>query len=316
MKFKKILSVGIHKYLLDPQTWDKIDALTESRVSLDEDDKQIDKYLAEAECLLVTFNKADKVMIDKSPNLKYIGALATGVGKIDTNYASKKRIIVTNIPGYSTEGVAELVFAMLLENLRDISRAKTESKQKRTSESNFHGREIKGKKFGILGLGRIGRRTAEIAQAFGADVSYWSKNRKKDVEKKGIKYSEINKLLSGSDIISIHFALNDKTEDIINKDRVNRIKEGAIVINTAPLELLDITAFESRLKKGDLTFIFDHTDPGDITNDNLAMLRQYGNCITYPVLGYWTEEAKKAKQDIFVNNMKAFLMGKPQNVVN
>lgn len=316
MKFKKILTVGINKSQLDPTTWDKIDALTEKRISLAEDDRQIDKHLLDADCLLVTFNKADKQMIDKAPNLKYIGALATGVGKIDTNYATSKKIVVTNIPGYSTEAVAELVFAVLLENLRDISRAKIESKQKRTSEDNFSGKEIKGKKFGVIGLGRIGTRVAQLAKAFEADVVYWSRNRKPKEEKNGIKYVSLDELLKNSEIISLNLALNKETENIMNKSKIKIIKSGGIIINTAPLELLDLNALELRLKSGDLTFIFDHTDPGDISDKDLKMLRQYDSCITYPVLGYITDGARAAKQEIFVDNLKKYLAKKPTNKVN
>src|SRR3989344_1605469 len=134
MKFKKVLVVGIEDSQLDKKYWQKIDELTTKRVSLLEDSPDIDKNLADTDCLLVYFNKADKEMIDKAPSLKYIGALATGVGKIDTKYAASKGIVVTNIPGYSTESVAELVFAVLLENLREIARAKMESKKGNRSE--------------------------------------------------------------------------------------------------------------------------------------------------------------------------------------
>ena len=316
MKFKKLLVVGIDESQLDKSCWDKIDELSEKRVMVSADSPKISAELKDADGLLIYFNKADKEMIDVAPNLKYIGALATGVGKIDSDYASNKNIIVTNVPGYSTESVAELVFAVLLENLRDISRAKTESKKKRTSEADFFGREIRGKKFGVIGLGRIGARVAQLGKSFGADVSYWSRNRKSEDENNGIKYADLDELIQRSDIISLHLALNKDTENILDKTRIEKIKSGAIFINTAPLELLDISALSSRLKRRDITFIFDHTDTGDISDSNLAMLTKHDNCISYPVLGYWTEEAKMLKEEIFVNNMKSFLEGKPQNVVS
>lgn len=315
MKFKKILVVGIQKPQLDNSTWKSLNSLTEKIVLLSPDSKQITKELKNTDCLLVYFNKADKEMIDSAPNLKYIGALATGVGKIDIKYAASKRIIVTNIPGYSTESVAELVFAVLLENLREIARAKMESKKGNRSELGFSAREIKGKYFGILGLGRIGHRVAQIAQGFGADVHYWSKHRKETVEKEGIKYSPIEKVLKQADILSIHFALNDETNDIINKERVDMIKKGVIVINTAPMELINYDALKNRLKSKEITFIFDHTDLGDITEEKLKELQKYDNCITYPVLGYISQEARVAKQEIFVNNIENFLKGKPVNIV-
>ncbi|HVZ11741.1 MAG TPA: 2-hydroxyacid dehydrogenase [Patescibacteria group bacterium] len=316
MKFKKALVVGIDQSQLDNSTWGAIDELAEKRVMLTADSKDINNELKDADALLVYFNKADREMIDVAPNLKYIGALATGTGKIDSDYAATKNIIVTNVPGYSTESVAELVFGVLLEKLREIARAKSESKEGNRSELGFTGTEIKGKKFGVLGLGRIGARVGELAQAFGADVSYWSQNRKKDVEKNGLKYAEIDEVLSSSDILSIHFALNSNTEDIINEERVNKIKKGAIIVNTAPMELINYDALLKRVKNGELTFIFDHTDLGDITEEKLKALQVCDNCTTYPCIGYISAEARVAKQDIFVENMKSFLSGKPQNTVS
>lgn len=314
MKFKKIVSIGLSEEILDKKYWDKLDALAEERVLLPKDSDKAEKELSDADCLLVWFNGADEALIDQAPNLKYIGALATGVGKIDVAYAQSKGITVTNIPGYSTEGVAELVLAVLLENLRDLSRAKTESKKARTSESNFKGKEIKGKDFGVIGLGRIGSRVAELADAFGANIYYWSRTRKPELEGK-FKYQELDQMISHCDFLSIDLALNSETEGILNAERIAAMKKGAIVINTAPLELIDLDALNKRLDETTLTFIFDHTDPDDINDEQLDQLRQHDNCITYPVLGYTTDEARIALQDIFVSNVESFLNGSPVNSV-
>lgn len=315
MKFKKILVIGISKTSLDSNYWSELDKLTSELVFLSEDSKDLVKHLNNADCLLVYFNGVDKTMIDKGPNLKYIGALATGVGKINTSYANKRRIVVTNIPGYSTESVAELVFAVILEQIRELSRAKEESRKGNRSESGFSATEIKGKTFGVLGFGRIGQRVAQIAQGFGANVLYWSNHRKKKLENSNIKYADFDKVVSQSDFLSLHFALNSETENILNSKRITKIKKGAIVVNTAPMELLDIDALEKRLKRGDITFVFDHTDLGDITEENLKRLQKYNNCITYPVLGYISKEARAAKQEIFIENVRSFLKGKSQNIV-
>src|SRR5258708_673069 len=109
MKFKKILVIGINESQLDAQSWQRIDSLTEKRVMLAENSPEIDIHLKDADCLLVFFNGITKEQMDAAPQLKYIGALATGVGKIDTKYAASKGIVVTNLPGYSTESVAEFV---------------------------------------------------------------------------------------------------------------------------------------------------------------------------------------------------------------
>jgi glycerate dehydrogenase len=314
MKFKKLVSVGISEEIIDKKYWDMLSELAEERVLLPKDSDKIEEELANADGLLVWFNGADKDLIDKAPSLKYIGALATGVGKIDVAYATSKGIVVTNIPGYSTEAVSELVIAVLLENLRDLSRGKTKSKQARTPEFDFSGREIKGRDFGVIGLGRIGTRVAELAKAFGADVYYWSRSPKPDVSDK-FKYEELDQMISHCDFLSINLALNHETEGILNAERIAAIKDGAVVINTAPLELIDLEALDERLSKGTITFIFDHTDPDDINDEWLERLRKHDNCITYPVLGYITDEAKTALQEIFVNNAKSFLSGSPTNTV-
>lgn len=316
MKFKKILVVGISESALDQNYWNEIKKLTTQLKFLDEDSKDLPDQLKTADGLLVYFNSVDKNMIDQAPNLKYIGALATGVGKIDSAYAKKKGIVVSNIPGYSTESVAELVFVVILEHIREIARAKKESKEGNRSEAGFSATEIKGKKFGVLGLGRIGQRVAQLAAAFGAEVLYWSKSRKKDFENKNIKYEDLDKLIPQCDFLSIHFALNSETEGIMNDKRIAKIKKGAVVVNTAPMELVGIDALEKRLKKGDITFIFDHTDLGDISEKDLKRLQRYKNCVTYPAIGYISQEARENKQEIFVSNLENFLKGKPSNVVN
>ena len=315
MKFKKIVSVGIDESILTKAYQKRLHEFSEEYVSLAGDSESISSELKNADCLLVWFNGADREIIDKAPNLKYIGALATGVAKIDVAYAASKGITVTNIPGYSTEAVSELVFAVLLENLREICRAKTESKQARTSEASFSGREIKGKDFGIVGFGRIGSRVAEIAAGFGANVYYWSRSKKPEHEGK-FKYEGLDQLITHCDFVSVNLALNSETEKIFDAKRIAAIKKGSIVVNTAPVELFDLEALNERLAKKDLTFIFDHTDPGDISDQALDRLRKHENCITYPVLGYITQEAKITLQEMFIENIENFLKGSPINRVN
>ena len=161
----------------------------------------------------------------------------TGFGRIDAAYAAKKGITVCNIAGYATEGVAEFVFAALLEYLREVTRAKIQAQTGNYSEASYTGTEIKGKTFGVIGLGRIGGRVAELAKGFGANVVYWSHKRKTEAEKVGIKYVEVDTLLRTSDIISLHMSFNPETKGFLDAKRIAMIKSGAVVINTAPMEL-------------------------------------------------------------------------------
>lgn len=315
MKFKKALMVNISEDKLDPTYWKKLDSLVESKVSLPKDSPQIQKELADTDCILTGFQiDVGQKEIDAAPNLKYVSVLATAYGKIDTDYAKKKGIVVTNVPGYSTESVAELVFAVILENMRDIAKARERGDKGNYSEAGLKAIEIKDKVFAVLGLGRIGGRVAEIAKGFGADVRYWSKNRKKEFEKSGIKCQNADRLISEADIISLHFAETPETKHFLNKKRINSIKPGALIISTVPNEITDLDALEERFKKGDITFISDHAD--ELDEKDAKRLSKYENCIFYPPIGYISAEARIAKQEIFIGNMEAFLNGKPQNEVN
>lgn len=316
MKLRKIVTIGIGESSLDKTYWNKIDSLCEKRISLAKDSPEIKSQLKEADCLLVNpfAFKTDKEIIDAASNLKYIGALATAYGKVDCEHAKSKSIVVTNIPGYSTEAVAEFTFAIILEHMRELERGKKQAREGNYSESDFSPTEIKNKIFGILGLGRIGSRVAELALAFGADVRYWSNNRKKEFEKMGVKYEDIDALITKCDIITLHLAQTSDTENFLNEAKFQKIKSGAIVVNTAPMELVDINALEKRLAKGDITFILDHSD--EMKEEYLKRLSKYKNCIIYPPIAYVTKEARVAKQEIFVSNIESLLKGKAINVVS
>ncbi|MDE1825570.1 MAG: hypothetical protein KGH77_04375 [Candidatus Micrarchaeota archaeon] len=314
MKFGKILTIGIGESALDKEHWKRLDALAEERISLSEHSEEIKKHLADAECLLVKLNPVTTEYINDAPHLKYIGALATAYGRINSTSAKNMGIVVTNVPGYATESVAEFVFAVVLEHMREIERGKKQGSEGNYSESGFSATEIKGKKFGILGMGKIGGRVAEIALGFGADVMYWSKNRKKEFEAKGINYEDVDSLVSKADIISLHFAQTEDTKGFLGESRIAKIKKGAIIVNTTSMESVNIDVLEDRLRKNDITFILDYSD--EISSENLKRLLKYKNCIIYPPIAYISDEGKIAKQDIFISNMEKFLEGNNQNRVN
>jgi glycerate dehydrogenase len=314
-KFKKVLTVGIAEPALDFEYWQRIKALSERIINLPKDSAEIEKELANAECLLTGFGViVDKKVIESAPNLKYIGVLATAYGKVDIDYAKSKGITVCNIPGYATEAVAEFVFAVILDHIRETERGKKQVKEGNYSEVGFSAIEIKNKIFGILGLGKIGSRVAEIALGFGADVRYWDINRKKELELKGVKYEEADDLISKCDFLSLHFAQVKDTENFLYEERIQKIKKGAIVINTAPMELVDINALEKRLESGDITFILDHSD--EMSAEDINKFSKFENCIIYPPIAYVTKEARITKQEIFVGNIENFLKGTPTNQVN
>jgi glycerate dehydrogenase len=312
MKLYKILCLGFTGSELEDEYWEQLDNLAETRVNIAED--ELSKH-SDADALLVKLGaKVPKETIDQLPKLKYVGMLGTGYGGIDTAYATSKSITVTNIADYATEGVAEFTFGILIEWCRGVSRALGLAWDGVYEDDDHPGMEIKGKKFGVIGLGNIGKRTAELAQAFGGDVSYWSHNRKEDAEAKGIKYQELDDLLANSDIITLNLALNPETEGIINTDRLKKIKTDAIFINTSPMELIDFEALVTRLKQNDMVFMLDHSD--EMTEEQLKELKQFPRCKVYPAIAYLTREASLLKKQIYVDNVKNYLDGKPTNKVN
>jgi len=314
-RFKQIICLDFTGSELEPAGWRLVDQLTDHRLIVNKSNNDLASKLQTADCLLVGLGaKIGPELIDKAPNLRYIGMLGTGYGGIDVAYAAKKGITVTNITDYATESVAEFFIGVLLDQLRDLARAKTQAKQGDYSDEAYNGSVIKGKTIGVVGLGNIGLRTAQLAQAFGAHVIYWSKHRKPDAEKAGIKYVSLDRLLATSDVISLNLALNLKTEGILNSKRVKTIKKGAIMINPSPMELIDFPALASRLKKGDTTFILDHSD--EITAEQDKILRKFKNCVMYPPIGYITAEATQLKRSVYIDNIRNYLAGHPTSVVN
>lgn len=312
MELQKIVCLGFNGSELEDNYWQELDSLVEQRV-LAADEAEATKN-TDADGLLVKLGaKVSKDLIDKFPNLKYIGMLGTGYGGIDTAYAASKGITVTNIADYATEGVTEFAFGILLEYLRDIAKARKQAKEGNYSD-NFTGSEIKDKKFGVIGLGDIGKRTAQLAQAFGADVCYWSRNRKEDAEKSGIKYCELGDLVANSDIITLNLAYSPDTEGIINAELVSSIKRHAIFINPSPMELVDFTALVERLKKNDIVFMLDHSD--EMTEEQLKALQPLDNAIVYPAIAYLSREAGQLKKRIYIDNVKHYVDGTPVNKVN
>ncbi len=315
MKFNKALLVGIDKSALGKDYWRRLEKVIAKFAFLPKDSKEMQKQLADSDCLLVGFGiEVNKDHINGAPNLKYIGTLATAFGKVDTACARKKKIPVCNLAGYSTEAVAEFTIAAILEYLRKLQEGKLRGKAGNYSESGLQAAELKGKKFGVLGLGSIGNRVAELAQGFDSHVSYWSRHRKKEPEARGIKYEDANSLIATSDFISINLAETKGTEKFLSSKRINSLKKGAVVINTTPMELVDVDALITRLKKKDITFLFDHSD--ETNKEDMKKLSKYENCIIYPPIAYITNEAQVVKQEMFVANIENFLKGSPTNVVN
>lgn len=315
MKFDKAVLIGINENSLSKENWKKFDALVGKRVQLAPNDPNLKKELADADCLFNGFGvDVKKDLIDAAPKLKYIGVFATAFNFVDTEYAKSKGIAVCNVAGYSSEAVAEFLFGSLLEYMRDLEGSKKLAREGVNEYNGALGSEIKGRVFGIIGMGNIGSTVAGIAQGFGADVRYWSKNKKPQMEAKGVKYENVDDLIKHSDILTLHFSHNKDTVGFMNRKRIESMKKGAILLSYISFESYDLDAVAERVSKGEISFIFENTEETPkAVFEKFAKLK---NSSIYPSNAYATNEAMARRQTIFVDNVDNFLKGKPTNKVN
>ena len=254
------------------------------------------------------------------PCLKYIGVAATGYNVIDTAEASRRGIVVTNVPAYSTDSVAQTVFAFILEHSMNVAKHSETVHQNGWTNCPFFYfqvtplHELAHKTIGIVGLGRIGRKVAEIAHAFGMEVVAHSRTEKADVPDY-IKQIDLDKLFKISDFVTLHCPLTPQTEKLVNAEKLALMKRSAILINTSRGPVVDEAALADALNNGQIAGAAADTlstEPPKADNPLLTAK----NCFITPHLAWATAEAKSRLVDVIVNNIKAFAEGTPINVVN
>lgn len=274
---------------------------------------------AEADIVLTNKVIINREVMAQLSQLKYIGVLATGYNVVDIEAAHERGIIVTNVPAYSTESVAQMVFAHLLTVTNRTEHYALQNRQGRWTKNpdfcywDFSHMELAGKTFGIVGLGNIGRRVAEIALAFGMQVKALT-SKSADTLPAGIEKADLEVLLATSDVISLHCPLTDTTRHLINRDTLSKMRPSAILINTGRGPLVDDQAVASALAKGQLAaFCADVLTEEPPKADN-PLLNQPNAFIT-PHIAWATEEARSRLLQVAISNVQAFLNAQPKNVV-
>ena len=253
------------------------------------------------------------------PDLKYIGVMATGYNVVDINAARERGIIITNIPAYSTDSVAQMVFAHILNITNSVAHyAEANRKGRWSSNADFcywdtQLTELAGKTIGIVGLGHIGKKVARIARDFGMDVfAYTSKHSASLPD--GIQKTTLEGLLGVSDILTLHCPLNDDTREMINAETIKRMKHGAILINTGRGPLGNEYDVACALKSGQLGgYGADVMCQEPPAADN--PLFDAPNAFITPHVAWATLEARGRLMKTAVENIKAFANGDPINVV-
>ena len=255
------------------------------------------------------------------PDLKYIGVLATGYNIVDTAAAKERKIIVTNVPSYSTISVAQLTFALLLELCHHVQKHSDSVMQGKWAESvdfcywDFPLIELSGKTLGIIGFGNIGKKVAEIATVFGMNIIAASRYQTDQSARNNFRWAEISEVLEQADVVSIHCPLTPETKGLINFESLKRMKSSAFLINTSRGPVIMEQDLADALNKGIIAGAgIDVLSIEPPAKDN--PLFNAKNCLITPHIAWATKEARGRLMDIAVNNLAAFINGKRVNVVN
>ncbi|NWJ51705.1 MAG: D-2-hydroxyacid dehydrogenase [Bacteroidetes bacterium] len=316
--------VVLDGYTLNPGdlSWDSLNEIGELTV-YDRTIKEADaiiKAIADAEIVFTNKTPITKDILEKVPSVKYIGVLATGYNVVDVVAATASGITVTNIPAYSTPSVAQMTFALLLEMCNQVGKHNDTVWTGQWSNSpdfcfwNTPLIELAGKTLGIIGFGRIGKATAKIAQAFGMKVLVYTRNRTAELKNTTCQYADFEDLLAHSDVISLHCPLTEATRGIINRDTISRMKDGVLIVNTARGPLIvevDLVAALNSGKVAGAALDVVSVEPIEKTNE----LFNAKNCIITPHIAWAPKESRERLMNITVENLKAFIDGRPVNVV-
>ena len=257
---------------------------------------------------IVVTNKVviDKEIMDES-NIKFIQIAATGMNNVDLEYAKKKKILVKNVAGYSTNSVIQHTFALVFGLINKIcyfdkyTREKYPNSEIFTHIQNWF--EINGKKWGIIGLGEIGKGVARVAKSFGANVVYYSTSGKNnDKEFKRVSLDEVLK----SDIITIHAPLNENTKNLLNYEKLEKIKNGAILVNVARGGIINEKDLAKILEKKDIFVGLDVFEKEPIEKDN-PLLEFKEKTLLSPHVAWTSKEAREKLVNGIYENIKDYL---------
>ena len=299
--------------------WDGFEALGELTVYDRTLPSELMERAAGAEVLITNKTLITAENMADLPELKYIGVLATGYNVVDIDAAKARGIVVTNIPAYSTASVAQMVFAHILNITQRVGYYADENKQGRwTKNADFcywdtQLVELQGKKMGIVGLGNIGQATARIAQAFGMEVCVYS-SKPQFVLPSGIKKMDLDELFAECDVISLHCPLTLDTKEMVNADRLSKMKSNAILINTGRGPLINEQDLADALNEGRIAAAgLDVLSVEPSVEGNPLLTAR--NCFITPHIAWATLEARTRLMEIAVQNLKSYLNGQIINNV-
>ena len=313
--------VVLDGYTLNPGDlrWDNFFALGKCVVYERTSREEVYKRTKEADVLITNKVVLDAALISKLPKLKYIGVLATGYNVVDINAANKRGIIVTNIPAYSTDSVAQMVFAFILNFTQQVMLHTNDVKSGKWSncvDFSFTSSpqiEIAGKTLGIVGFGKIGQKVASIGKAFGMNIIFYTPSKKESFGSFA-KQVSLPEVFKQSDYVSINCPLTPDNVGFVNRDLLEMMKPNAFLVNTGRGPLIneaDLADFLDSNKIAGAGLDVLSTEPPKAENP----LLKAKNCYITPHIAWATFEARTRLMNIAVENLRAFIDGNPKNVV-
>jgi len=314
--------VVLDGYTLNPGdlSWDGLEALGECTIH----DRSVPELVVaranNAEIVLTNKTVLSAEFIARLTELKFISVLATGYNIVDVEAARQRGVPVSNVPTYGTESVAQMVFAHLLNLTLHVGHhARTVREGRWINSVDFCYWdtplvELQGLTMGIVGFGRIGRATARVARAFGMNVIVYDIATPSDIPD-GCRMAELNGVFRESDVVSLHCPLTPQTKNLVNAERLDLMKPTAYLINTSRGPLIDEQALADALNNDRIAGAgVDVLSAEPAAKDNPLLTAK--NCHVTPHIAWATRAARERLLNVTIDNVAAFISGKPRNVVN
>ena len=305
-------------------SWDELAALGEltvyDRTSLTDESEAIAR-IGDAEIVYTNKTPVTRKVFEACPNIKMVGVLATGYNVVDVACAKEKGIPVCNVPVYGTRSVSQFAIALLLEVCHHIGhhdKTVHEGKWENCQDWCYWDYpliELADKTYGLLGCGNIGIHTAEVAKALGMRVITYDARETEEAHKLGVEYVDLETLFAESDVLGLQMPLFPFNTGIINKENIAKMKDGVIIINNSRGQMVVEQDLADALNSGKVAAAaLDVVSTEPIHGDNPLLKAK--NCIITPHMSWGAKESRQRIMDCSVNNAKAYLAGKPINVVN
>lgn len=281
---------------------------------------QVAQRIGDADIVLLNKTILTKEQLEQCPNLKFISVIATGYNTVDINYCRTKGIQVSNVPSYGTEAISQNAVALLLELTNRVAHHDAEVRKGRKNTDkdwcfwDYSVMELEGKTAGIIGLGRIGKITARILEAFGMNVLAFDKFHCPEWESESRHYVDIETLYAQSDVVFLHCPLFDDNYHMINKDSIAKMKDGALLINNSRGALVVDQDLADALNSGKLAGAgLDAIEVEPIEAGNPLLSAK--NCYITPHISWAALDCRKRLQSTAIDNVRAFLSNNPINLV-